>query len=394
MRQFLAPLLSIFIFVLGNGFFPTLLALKLNLTDASDVIIGAMTALNYLGLLSGAFCIERLLCRIGHVRAYAIFASLLSVMMILTGLLSSIIILLLLRFLSGFATAGIYVIIESWLLEGASLAMRGKVLALYMIAFYLAHASGHFLLNIAQADDLLMFAIVSISCSLSVIPLGLTKAEIKKPETLATMRFMTLFRREPAGMMACFTTGLLSGAIYGLGPIFFSDIYHSKADVALFMSSFIFGGMLLQYPVGKWSDLRARREVLKSLNIAIIVILCLTKLGHQHYGLFMAQMGLLGGLILTMYPTSINASCDAVKKEEIIQATQSLLIIYSIGAIFGPLLASLFMYEMGPWGLFVFLCATSCFLLPYLVIPAHRESLNTNQAESKEGRRSLEFESP
>jgi len=47
----LAPLISLFVFMLGNGFFQTLLALKMNLNHQPTLLIGAMSGVFYAGLV-------------------------------------------------------------------------------------------------------------------------------------------------------------------------------------------------------------------------------------------------------------------------------------------------------------------------------------------------------
>lgn len=363
MFHFIAPLMSLFFFMLGNGFFPSLLALKLNLTPASDFVIGAMTGVFYLGLVVGSFYIEKMICRIGHVRAYVVFASVLSIMMALCGMTGDISLLLLFRFISGLGTAGVYVVIESWLLSQSSSVTRGRVLAFYMIVFYLAHAFGQLLLNLGAADDLFLFVLVSILCSLSVLPVALSKVQIPQPTEESSMGFMSLCRKATVGMLACFVSGAMMAAFYGLGPIFISDMLHKKSDVAFLMFSFVFGGMLFQYPVGKLSEYISKRRLLGILNVALIVVICLSRLLHVHYWLFVMMTGSMGGLILSMYPVAISAVCDAIGKEEIIQATQNLLVVFSMGAVGGPLVAALFTRRFGPWGIYVFLLTMSLFFL-------------------------------
>ena len=69
------PLLSLFIVTLGNGLLTTLLTVKLNLTGTTSWIPGAVVAAYYGGLVIGSFRIEPFIVRVGHIRAYAAFAS-------------------------------------------------------------------------------------------------------------------------------------------------------------------------------------------------------------------------------------------------------------------------------------------------------------------------------
>ena len=75
----LAPLVALFLFVLGNGLFPTYLAHELVLQNASAFVIGMMSAFLYAGLVLGSFKLARFIHRVAHIRAYAAFASIIAI---------------------------------------------------------------------------------------------------------------------------------------------------------------------------------------------------------------------------------------------------------------------------------------------------------------------------
>ena len=54
------PLLSLFIFAMGSGFFITLITYAMHYRHALPLTIGAMSGMYYLGLMCGAFRIEPL----------------------------------------------------------------------------------------------------------------------------------------------------------------------------------------------------------------------------------------------------------------------------------------------------------------------------------------------
>ena len=52
--------------------------------------------------------------------------------------------------MGGIATAGLYIVIESWILSTTTNKNRGSSLALYMVALYVAQAAGQWFLNIGH----------------------------------------------------------------------------------------------------------------------------------------------------------------------------------------------------------------------------------------------------
>src|SRR5690606_24826636 len=88
------------------------------------------------GLTLGALFNDRLIVRIGHIRSYSGFTSLIAVTALLQGLLPSHEAWFVLRLLNGWASIGIFLVVESWLLLASDARMRGRLLALYMVALY------------------------------------------------------------------------------------------------------------------------------------------------------------------------------------------------------------------------------------------------------------------
>lgn len=379
-KQTLAPLLSLFIFVLGSGFFSTLLSLNMNMHHEPALLIGAMTGLYYAGLVCGSFQIEHFIIRVGHIRAFSTFASALAVISLLHGIFYEMYFWLFLRFIGGVATAGLYVVIESWLMCKSDAFTRGRVLSLYMITFYAAQALGQFLINFGSPNELLLYAVTTMLCSLSVIPLSMTYVAMPEIEEPSAMGFKELYRHTASGLFGCFCAGLMLSAIYGLFPILFADVYQDRSTVAMMMFFIIAGGMALQYPVGKVSDIVERRLVLIVICVLTIVLSLLLMYAFHYYWLTIGLITLFGGLTFTIYPVSISYACDALDAKDIVAGIQSLLLAYSIGATIGPFAAPLFMHLRNNEGLFVYFIIISVILI---VLFAWRKTQQTAQPQEE-----------
>lgn len=362
------PLLSLFIFVLGTGFFSTLLSFSMTMHHEPPMLIGVLTSLFYAGLVLGSFRAERFIIRVGHIRAYAAFSATLAVICLLHGIFYQPYWWLLLRFVAGLATAGLFVVIESWLLCKSTPTNRGQILALYMVTFYGAQSVGQFFLNIGDPKDLLLFAIASMLCSLSIIPLAMSYVQTPQIEEPSTLRWSKLIKNTASGLLGCFSAGMIMSAIQGLMPTLFNDIFQQKSLVARYMFVIIFGGMLLQYPVGRVSDIIERRLVLIMIYVLTIVVTFISMLYFEDGPLFFSLMLIFGGLTFTLYPISISHACDALDNKDIIAGTQSLLLAYSVGAVLGPLIAPLFMHAFGSNGLFLYYIAISGAVIPILIV--------------------------
>lgn len=369
MIEIFVPLLSLFIFILGTGFFSTLLALNMTLSHASPLAIGAMTGIFYAGLVLGSFRMDRFISRVGHKRAYVVFSVMQAIICLLHGIFYQVGWWLFLRCLAGFTSAGLFVVIESWLLGKSTSTNRGRVLSLYMISYYAAQSLGQFFLNLAEPDRLSLFALTSILCFLSIIPLVMYRVNPPQYGEASTLSLQKLLDKSVAGFVGCLSSGLIMGGIYGLMPTLLSDLFHDKAKVANYMFAIIFGGMLLQYPLGNLSDLIARRLVLIIISVATVIVSLVLMTSHVNPWFFFMLMLLFGGLTFTLYPISISHACDALEARDIVAGTQSLLLVYSLGAMAGPLLAPWFMHSFGIRGLFIYFITVCSLITPLFMLP-------------------------
>lgn len=362
-KKTVAPLLSLFIFAMGSGFFMTLISLAMNTHHEASILIGAMTSIYYAGLVCGAFKIENFITRVGHIRAFSTLASVLAVVSLLHGIFYHVPFWFILRFIGGFSTAGIFVVIESWLLCNSTAATRGRVLSLYMIVFYASEAFGQLLINLAKPDDLLLYAIVTILCSLSVIPLSMTKVALPTFDEPSTMKLKELYEKTTSGIFGCFFSGMILSATYALLPILLFNLYGDTSKVSFFMFSLIFGGMALQYPVGKISDIIERRLVVIAVSSFVILMCLLMFVFMKSYWISLALVGIFGGLTSTIYPVSISYACDVLDAKDIVAGIQGLLLSYSIGAMIGPFVAPVFMQVFHEKGLFIYFIVISVFII-------------------------------
>lgn len=365
--NYFVPLISLFILSVGTGFFSSLIPVRLNFEHVSASIIGLNGAAFYLGLVIGSFHIEQYIIRVGHIRSYAAFASLIAVISLIQGIIVDPLLWVVLRFVAGIGMGALYIVIESWLLVCSNATNRGKLLAFYMLSLYGAQSLGQLLLNLKDLQSLLPFALIAISCSLSVIPLALSRAPAPIFDEPSALGMFKLFKIAASGVVGCLISGCILGAVYSLLPLYFSQTGATPGQISYLMAVMIFGGMSLQYPIGKLSDLFERRLILQLICLCtILVTLSLLFFQHSQLTLLIATF-FFGGLIFTIYPVSVSYACDALDSKDIIAGTQGLLISYSVGATSGPLVASFMIYFFQNSGLLFYIIICCLFYILFLL---------------------------
>ncbi|MCB1810176.1 MAG: MFS transporter, partial [Candidatus Competibacteraceae bacterium] len=114
-RSIFSLLLSYGLLLLANGLFNTLIGVRTKLEDFPTEIIGVISACHFVGLLFGANKAIKIVWRVGHIRAFAAFASLMSITALAPVLWVNPYAWMLLRIATGFCMAGMIMVTESWL---------------------------------------------------------------------------------------------------------------------------------------------------------------------------------------------------------------------------------------------------------------------------------------
>lgn len=352
-------LLAIFMLMAGGGFMATLIAVRLERAGSSPLVVGAVGTAYFVGLVIGSTRAGVLVARVGHIRAFAAFVSLFSASTLSYAIHQDPVLWASLRLIDGMCIAGVYVCLESWLNERAESQARGTVLAGYMIALYVGQALGQFLLNLSDAKPSMPFLVASILISLSAIPVALTRISAPRPVDVETLSVKALLETSPLAIVGAAVTGLMLGAFYSLGAVYARRMGMELSSVAIFMSTVIFGGVALQWPLGLLSDRFDRRRVIVSAFAGTMV----TGLGSAMIadpGPALPTLGaLFGGLSFALYPLCVAHANDRLEPEQRVAASGGLVLTYSAGAAAGPLAAASLMTVAGPQGLFLFiaLCA-------------------------------------
>jgi len=353
---FYSLLFSTAILTVGNGLHNTLISVRGDIENFSGTAIGVIGAFYYGGFLFGSFQCSRIVKRAGHIRAFAAFASLASVTPLIHGLFPNEILWMVLRSLSGFCFAGLFIIIESWLNEQATNETRGRLLSTYLVINSISLTLGQLILNLASPSGNTLFVLASILVSLSLLPLTLTKS-IQPPHTARSkINLLSLWRMSPIGTAGCLAVGLISGSFWSLTPIFIRDSGLSIQTLSFFMSAFIFGGAISQYPIGYLSDRIDRRWVIVFITAcaAVAEITLVFFSGKTSEIVFLLMAFGLGIFSLSLYSICIAQANDHTQKGDFVVVSGGLLVTFSIGAVIGPLINSTLMLFVGSYVIFIY----------------------------------------
>jgi MFS family permease len=353
-KSFTALLIATTIVTMGSGLLSSLLSINMNLHGYSEQVIGWVMACNYLGIVLGIFFCQGIVFRIGHIRAFAVFAAVITAISLLHGIYISPWFWAILRVGSGLCLTGLFMVLESWLNEKVEPVFRGRLLSIYMILVYLGIGSGQLLLNFNDVKGKSIFMLVAILFAICLIPISTTRAVNPQPPNVTRYNLIKLFQLAPFSMAGSFAAGLINSAFYSLGPIMGLEIGLEISQVSLFMSITLWSGLFFQWPVGLLSDRFNRLTVLSALGfLALLVSICIAAWGALGAGILLF-MTTCFGVVFTIYPVAMARAQDNINKEDIVPASAALILFFGLGACFGPVIASAVMAHAGPWGLYYF----------------------------------------
>lgn len=360
-------LLSIAILMLGNGPLPTILGIRLAEAGTPIWLIGIVMSLYYVGFVVGSKVANYLIFLVGHIRTFAVFGSTMSAITLAHAFLLEPIIWGIFRLTIGICAIGMFMCIESWLNAKSDNNNRGQIFSFYVIALYMFSAFGQFLVQIPDESGFIIYLIISILMSLAIIPVSLTRIAPPEIVNVQNFSFAKLWKTSPSGMTASLIAGIIGGSIYALGPIYTQLSGFDKSVTALFIGSITFGGLLLQWPIGKFSDGKDRRSFMLYLSAILVIICILPAIFNLNMYTIIFFAVLFGGISSVIYPLAVTYTNDYLSEEDLVPASGGLVMGYGIGAIIGPILCSLVMETINQKGLFYF-CGFTSFILALFII--------------------------
>ncbi len=342
------------ILFLGTGLQQIIVPVRAKLEGFSTTTVGVMGAAYFGGFAVGCVIGPLFVRRVGHIRCFAGFAALAASATLAFPLAVDPIAWSVLRAFTGFCMAILYMVIESWLNEQSSNQVRGQVLSLYIIVTNLVIIGGQMMLNLYDPRQPAQFTLIAVLICLSLVPLSLTPTAAPKPIAEARLRIGRLFRLSPVGFVGCFSIGIVEGAFWALGPVFADAQGFPVLEITLFMSAFVVGGTLSQWPIGKYSDRVDRRKVIVACCVGTTCTgLALAFLDFGGLSATFAVAGLHGAFMIPLYALLLAHANDYAPTETLVETSSGLLLIYAAGAIVGPLVVAPAMDAAGPGALFV-----------------------------------------
>nr|CBX80198.1 putative UMF2 family MFS transporter [Erwinia amylovora ATCC BAA-2158] len=326
--------------------------------------VGVVSSSYYCGNLVGTLIAGWVIKRYGFNRSYYFASLLFALAIVALGLGTGFGLWALWRFIAGIGCALIWVVVESALMCNGTLHNRGRMLAAYMIVYYLGTVIGQLLVSKVSTELMHVLPWVSGVVLAAILPLIFCRVTAGRgEEQLPAGRMWPMLRRRSArlGINGCVISGILLGSLYGLMPLYLSHQGISDATVGYWMALLVSAGIIGQWPVGRLADRFGRLLVLR-VQVFVVILGALAMLGNAAMAPALFLLGCAG---FTLYPVAMSWACETVANHELVAMNQALLLSYTVGSLVGPAMTSMLMQNYSDRLLFVMIAAVA---LVYLVM--------------------------
>ncbi|MEM6887051.1 MAG: MFS transporter [Pseudomonadota bacterium] len=367
--SFAALFLSVILLQLSSGGVGPLDALSGLSLGFSRQEIGLLGSAHFVGFFIGCWWAPRLMGSVGHSRAFAAFTAtgaigLMCHMLVIDALAWSV-----MRVATGMCVAGCYTIIEAWLQSKVTNETRARTMSVYRVVDLMGSLASQMLIGVLAPASYVSYNLLAIICCAALLPLTLTTVKQPVTPTSPRLRPAMAWAKSPLAVGGVLVAALSSAAFRMVGPLYGQEVGLTPTQIAYFLSAFVLGGALAQYPVGWLADKFDRRHVLVWLSLAAIASSAVT-IGSSNAGQLgiMLSAGLFGLTTFPIYSVAAAHAHDFADDSERVELSAALMFFFALGAIAAPYTASLLIDKFGPRALFALMALGHALLVLFGVL--------------------------
>lgn len=329
--------LSMALIAVGNGLMFAYIPVRLGVEGFDPTWAGLIITGLSAGGLAGCILTGPLVRRVGHARAFMVLSALIALSNAAIGAGTYPLLWIAARALYGFSIVGLFIVAQSWLNDAVANAIRGRVMAVFYVAYVAGLGVGYATLAAVDIQTAAAPLIGIAFTALSILPVGMTRLAQPPAPHAASVALGRAWRISPVGVAGMLAVGGLSMAISGFAPIHATAKGYSQADVALLLAAMPLGTLILQIPLGWISDRTDRRYVLIAAS-ALAVAAGMLAIGFD--GGALAALVVIyivwDGASESIYSLASAHAADRASKNDMVALSSSLLFAWSLSGFVVP----------------------------------------------------------
>lgn len=251
----------------------TLVPLWLAQEHMSTWQVGVVSSSYFTGNLVGTLLTGYVIKRIGFNRSYYLASFIFAAGCAGLGLMIGFWSWLAWRFVAGVGCAMIWVVVESALMCSGTSRNRGRLLAAYMMVYYVGTFLGQLLVSKVSTELMSVLPWVTGLTLAGILPLLFTRVLNQQAENhdSTSITSMLKLRQARLGVNGCIISGIVLGSLYGLMPLYLNHKGVSNASIGFWMAVLVSAGILGQWPIGRLADKFGRLLVLR-VQVFVVIL--------------------------------------------------------------------------------------------------------------------------
>jgi MFS family permease len=328
-----------------------LIPLALERQGADNLTIGIVAAGWGIGMLATASHIPRLAARFGAVPFILVAVVAGSALTVAYTLTEGPVAWFVLTVLQG-AVGGVpWVVSEIWMNVVVEEKRRGRVMGIYATMVALGMALGPFVLQVTGVYGPAPFLTCAGLALLVVLPLVPYWKKAPPIEHAADSGYLAVVVAAPLAMLAAVCCGLGEQVAFSFLPVYAVGAGVSAQTGALWLSAFVIGNVILQWPIGWMADHLDRRVVLAGCTAVSAVLVVLLPAVSAQSPAIIGVIMLWGGISFAIYPVGLALLGQHFNGGDIARANTAFSMMYILGGLIGRPLAGAAMDAVGDAGL-------------------------------------------
>ncbi|EMS8795323.1 MFS transporter [Enterobacter ludwigii] len=364
-RPVLLLLCGLLLLTLAIAVLNTLVPLWLAHENLPTWQVGMVSSSFFTGNLLGTLVTGSLIKRFGFNRSYYLASLLFAVGCAGLGLMVGFWTWMVWRFIAGVGCAMIWVVVESALMCSGTSRNRGRLLAAYMMVYYIGTVLGQLMVSKLPTDLMSVLPWVTGMVLAAILPLLFTRIVNQNSEHQEATHVWPMLRLRQArlGVNGCIISGIVLGSLYGLMPLYLNHQGVSDSGIGFWMAVMVSAGIVGQWPIGRLADRFGRLLVLR-VQVFVVIMGCLAMLSNAAMA---PALFILGAAGFTLYPVAMAWACEKVEHHQLVAMNQALLLSYTIGSLLGPTFTAMLMQNYSDNLLFIMIASVSFIYLLMLL---------------------------
>lgn len=340
-----------------------LIPLALERQGVDKLTIGVVSAAWSIGMLVFGSRIPQLAARFGAVPFIVASVGIGAVLTVAYTLTTSPLAWFAIGVLHGFVGGVPWVVTEIWMNVVVDESRRGRVMGVYAMMMAFGLALGPVVLQVTGVYGATPFLACAGLTLLVALPLLQYWNKAPAIEHTAGSGFSMVVVAAPLAMFMALCCGIGEQVAFSFLPVYAVGAGVSAETGSLWLSAFVIGNVILQWPIGWMADHLDRRAVLAGCTLVSMVLMVLLPLIPATSPGVLGVVLLWGGISFAIYPVGLALLGRRFRGGDIARANTAFSLLYILGGLIGRPITGAAMDAIGDpglgWTLAVFYAAAA-----------------------------------